>query len=35
MLTGSLNQHPRDAIAFTKEKRKDIRNFYVELLEKE
>jgi 4-hydroxy 2-oxovalerate aldolase len=35
MLTGSLNQHPRDAIAFTKEKRTDIRNFYVELLEKE
>jgi 4-hydroxy 2-oxovalerate aldolase len=35
MLTGSLNQHPRDAIAFTKAKRKDIKNFYVELLEKE
>lgn len=35
MLTGSLNQHPRDAIAFMKEKREDIKNFYVELLEKE
>ena len=35
MLTGSLNQHPRDAIAFTKAHREDIKNFYVELLEKE
>ncbi len=35
MLTGSLNQHPRDAIAFSKSGRSDIKNFYVELLEKE
>lgn len=35
MLTGSLNQHPRDAIAFMKGHREDIKNFYVELLEKE
>ncbi len=35
MLTGSLNQHPRDAIAFTKSGRGDFKNFYVELLEKE
>lgn len=35
MLTGSLNQHPRDAIAFSKSGRTDIKNFYVELLEKE
>ena len=33
LLTGQLNQHPRTAIAATKEKRKDYRNFYVELVD--
>lgn len=33
LLTGQLNQHPRTAIAATKEKRTDYRNFYVELVD--
>ena len=35
LLTGLLNQHPRTAISFTKEKRKDICNFYKELTSQE
>ena len=31
MLTGLLNQHPKDAIAFTKEKRSDYAEFYKEV----
>ncbi len=33
LFTGLLNQHPRSAIAFTKEHRKDYVNFYKQLLE--
>jgi 4-hydroxy 2-oxovalerate aldolase len=32
MMTGILNQHPRTAIQFTKEKRKDYTEFYKELI---
>lgn len=32
LMTGLLNQHPRTAIAFTKEKRKDYSEFYKELM---
>ena len=32
MITGQLNQHPRTAIAFTKEKREDYYNFYNEIM---
>ena len=32
MMTGLLNQHPRTAIAFTNEKRKDYYEFYKELI---
>ena len=35
LLTGRLNQHPRTAIAFTNNKRKDYFNFYQELMENE
>ena len=35
MLSGSLNQHPRDAIAFIKNQRADYSEFYQEMLEKE
>jgi 4-hydroxy 2-oxovalerate aldolase len=31
-MTGILNQHPRTAIAYTKEKRKDITEFYKEVV---
>ncbi len=31
LLTGQLNQHPRTAIAYTKEKRKDLVEFYKEI----
>ncbi|MCQ2582645.1 MAG: aldolase catalytic domain-containing protein [Treponema sp.] len=34
-LTGVMNQHPRTAIAFTKEKRKDFTNFYKEITSQE
>lgn len=33
LLTGILNQHPKSAIQFTKEKRKDYHDFYLELLD--
>lgn len=33
LLTGILNQHPKTAIQFQKEKRKDYNNFYLELLD--
>ena len=33
LLTGILNQHPKSAIEFMKEKRKDYYEFYLELLE--
>lgn len=33
LLTGQLNQHPRTAIAATKEKRTDYRKFYVDLVD--
>ncbi len=33
LLTGILNQHPRTAIQFMKEKRTDYNNFYLELLD--
>lgn len=33
LLTGLLNVHPRAAIKYTKEGRKDCRNFYLELLD--
>ena len=33
LLTGQLNQHPRPAIAATKERRTDYRNFYVDLVD--
>ncbi len=32
LMTGILNQHPRTAIAFTKEKRNDYSEFYKELI---
>lgn len=32
LMTGILNQHPRTAIAFTNEKRKDYANYYKELI---
>lgn len=32
LMTGLLNQHPRTAITFTKEKRKDYSEFYKELM---
>jgi 4-hydroxy 2-oxovalerate aldolase len=32
MMTGILNQHPRTAIQFTKEKRKDYTEFYKEIV---
>ncbi len=32
LMTGVLNQHPRTAIAFTKEKRNDFTNFYHEIV---
>lgn len=32
LMTGVLNQHPRSAIAFTKEKRKDYAEFYREVV---
>ena len=31
LMTGILNQHPRTAIAYTKEQRKDITEFYKEV----
>ncbi|MCD7868449.1 MAG: aldolase catalytic domain-containing protein [Clostridiales bacterium] len=34
LMTGILNQHPRTAIQFTEEKRKDYADFYCELIEK-
>ena len=33
LLTGQLNQHPRTAIAATREKRTDYRKFYVDLVD--
>ncbi|MCM1088723.1 MAG: aldolase catalytic domain-containing protein [Blautia sp.] len=33
LLTGILNQHPKTAIQFTKEGRKDYHDFYLELLD--
>lgn len=33
LLTGQLNQHPRSAIAATKEKRTDYRKFYVDIFD--
>ena len=33
LLTGLLNQHPKSAIQFMKEERKDYNNFYLELLD--
>lgn len=35
LMTGLLNQHPRTAISFTKEKRKDFINFYKEITSQE
>ncbi len=35
MLTGMLNQHPRTAIQFTKDERRDITNFYKEITSQE
>ena len=35
MLTGQLNRHPREAMAFTSNKRTDYCDFYKELLENE
>ena len=32
LMTGQLNQHPRTAIKFTKDKRKDYAEFYKELI---
>jgi 4-hydroxy 2-oxovalerate aldolase len=32
LMTGILNQHPRTAIAYTKEQRKDITEFYKEVV---
>ena len=33
LLTGLLNQHPKSAIQFLKDKREDYHNFYLELLD--
>jgi 4-hydroxy 2-oxovalerate aldolase len=33
LLTGQLNRHPREAIAFTKEGRTDYCEFYKQLLD--
>lgn len=33
LLTGLLNQHPKSAIQFMKEKREDYNDFYIELLD--
>ncbi|MBD5453674.1 MAG: nucleoid-structuring protein H-NS, partial [Lachnospiraceae bacterium] len=33
LLTGILNQHPKTAIQFVKEERKDYHDFYLELLD--
>lgn len=35
LLTGLLNQHPRTAISYTKENRKDILNYYSEITSQE
>lgn len=35
MVTGVLNQHPRTAIAFTKDARKDYSEFYKEMVDKD
>jgi len=35
LMTGILNQHPRTAIAFTKDQRKDYANFYKEITSQE
>lgn len=35
MLTGQLNQHPRDAISFMADKRKDYSDFYLTVLDRE
>lgn len=35
LLTGIMNQHPRTAIAYTKEQRKDITEFYKEVVAQE
>ena len=35
LLTGVLNQHPRTAIQFTKDKRKDFCEFYKEVTSQE
>lgn len=35
LMTGLLNQHPRTAIAFTKEKRQDFTDFYKEITSQE
>ena len=32
LMTGQLNQHPRTAIAFTKDNRKDYAEFYKEIV---
>lgn len=32
LMTGILNQHPRTAIAFTKDGRKDFTDFYKEIV---
>jgi 4-hydroxy 2-oxovalerate aldolase len=32
LMTGLLNQHPRTAIQFTKDKRNDYSNFYNEIV---
>ncbi len=33
LLTGILNQHPKTAIQFMKEERKDYNNLYLDLLD--
>ena len=35
LLTGQFNQHPRTAIAYTKENRKDITEYFKELTSQE
>lgn len=35
LITGVLNQHPRDAIAFTKNKRNDYAEFYKEMVDRD
>mgnify|MGYP003307259006 CR=1 FL=1 len=35
LMTGLFNQHPRTAIAFTKDKRTDLTNFYKEITSQE